>query len=86
MVVGCVQIILLFLGFGLSVDLLKLKESINMNDVKMAGLGFLDLNLLWKKLMREFNITLPFKGNVKNCCISKLCHSGAINVQDVFPT
>ncbi|XP_054275428.1 exonuclease mut-7 homolog isoform X2 [Macrosteles quadrilineatus] len=53
---------ILKLGFGLSVDLLKLKESINMNDVKMAGLGFLDLNLLWKKLMREFNITLPFKG------------------------
>uniref|UniRef100_A0A1B6KKD8 3'-5' exonuclease domain-containing protein n=1 Tax=Graphocephala atropunctata TaxID=36148 RepID=A0A1B6KKD8_9HEMI len=50
------------LGFGLMADLTKLKESLILNDVKLSGMGYLDLNPLWKKLMREFNLTLPYKG------------------------
>uniref|UniRef100_A0A1B6IFJ8 3'-5' exonuclease domain-containing protein n=1 Tax=Homalodisca liturata TaxID=320908 RepID=A0A1B6IFJ8_9HEMI len=57
---------ILKLGFGLTADLIKLKESLILNDTKLTGMGYLDLNLLWKKLMREFNVTLPYKGKEKD--------------------
>nr|XP_018912099.1 PREDICTED: exonuclease mut-7 homolog [Bemisia tabaci] len=60
------------LGFGLSTDLKAIKGLLPLGDVKLFGLGYLDLSTLWQRLAKEFSIQFPFKDDDAGSGLSKL--------------
>lgn len=39
-----------------------MKEKLPFSDVKMDGMGYIDLSTLWKRIMRDFDIDFPYSG------------------------
>ncbi|XP_036141081.1 uncharacterized protein LOC105833553 isoform X2 [Monomorium pharaonis] len=77
-------------GFGIAQDVTVIRNSLPaLSSVKTYGQGYIDLMLLWRKLVEEYNFIFPYKGdpNFTNKSLSKLvelCFGQRLNKSDQF--
>ncbi|XP_018049146.1 PREDICTED: exonuclease mut-7 homolog isoform X2 [Atta colombica] len=78
------------IGFGIAQDMTVIRNSLPaLSSIKTHGQGYLDLMLLWKKLVEEYNFVFPYKGdpNFTNRSLSKLvelCFGQRLDKSDQF--
>ncbi|XP_020281689.1 exonuclease mut-7 homolog isoform X3 [Pseudomyrmex gracilis] len=78
------------IGFGISNDMTVIRNSLPvLSSVKTYGQGYLDLMLLWRKLVEEYNFVFPYKGdsNFTGKSLSKLvelCFGQRLDKSDQF--
>lgn len=78
------------IGFGVAQDMTVIRNSLPaLSSLKTHGQGYLDLMLLWRKLVEEYNFIFPYKGDPSftNKSLSKLvelCFGHRLNKSDQF--
>ncbi|EGI70405.1 Putative exonuclease mut-7-like protein [Acromyrmex echinatior] len=78
------------IGFGIAQDMTVIRNSLPaLSSIKTHGQGYLDLMLLWRKLVEEYNFVFPYKGdpNFTNRSLSKLvelCFGQRLDKSDQF--
>ncbi|KAL6263465.1 hypothetical protein P5V15_006256 [Pogonomyrmex californicus] len=78
------------IGFGIAQDMTVIRNSLPaLSSVKTHGQGYLDMMLLWRKLVEEYNFIFPYKGdpNFTNKSLSKLvelCFGQRLDKSDQF--
>ncbi|XP_018304800.1 exonuclease mut-7 homolog isoform X2 [Mycetomoellerius zeteki] len=78
------------IGFGIAQDMTVIRNSLPaLSSIKTHGQGYLDLILLWRKLVEEYNFVFPYKGdpNFTNRSLSKLvelCFGQRLDKSDQF--
>ncbi|XP_011495833.1 PREDICTED: exonuclease mut-7 homolog [Ceratosolen solmsi marchali] len=66
---------ILKLGFAMAQDINVIRNSIPaLSNIKACGEGYLDLSLLWKELLNDYNFQFPYEGDnsFTNASLSKL--------------
>ncbi|XP_024892768.1 exonuclease mut-7 homolog [Temnothorax curvispinosus] len=78
------------IGFGVAQDMTVIRNSLPaLSSIKTHGQGYLDLMVLWRKLVEEYNFIFPYKGdpNFTNKSLSKLvelCFGQRLDKSDQF--
>ena len=57
-------------GFGLVADLKMMKSSLpHLGGVTLGGAGYVDLAVLWRKLVQKHHFVFPYTGERQTCCL-----------------